>query len=199
MGTGHTGRLWLVGGALGAVVLIAVGWFFLISPQNGRTAALDSQADAARTRQVTLQHKLADLQRQNDDLAGYQAKLDSAKAALPKQADLANFLRILQTGDNSRAVVTGVAVGSPLEQTAGGAKVYALPVTVTATGSAAQLDALLDYLQQVQARAVLIKNTHLQGDSRGMLDGPGTLTVTLHVFVAALDTPPAATPAAKPS
>src|SRR5690348_4752066 len=112
MGTGHADRLWMIGGAVAAVVLLAVGWFFLISPQNGHTATFTGQTDDARTKLVTLQQRLSQLQKQNEDLPEYQAKLRSDQAALPATADLADFLRSLQAGDeNSRGVITGITVG----------------------------------------------------------------------------------------
>ena len=199
MGTGHAGRSWLIGGALSAVVLVAVGWFFLISPRNGQTASLRDQTDAASVQQITLRHRLADLQQQNDRLAGYQAQRDRDRAALPTAADLANVLRDLQTADDTRGVVTGVLVGSPLEETTAGTKAYALPLTVSATGTATQLNRLLDYLQQDQRRAVLITGVHLTGDDNGSLAGPSSLSLALAVFVAAPDGTPSVAPNATAS
>jgi Tfp pilus assembly protein PilO len=198
MSTPHAGRLWLIGGALGAVVLVAAGWFLLISPQYGRTANLNDRAGAARTQLTSLRHRLADLQQQDENRADYQAELDRYHSALPTQADLATFLRSLQSGDESRGVLSGILVGSPLEQTAAGRKVFALPVTVTATGTAKQLTGLLDHLQQIQPRAVLIRNVHLTGDQSGSLSGPAGLTIGLQVFVTSTEAAPAATPSAKP-
>ena len=199
MRTGHADRLWLVGGALGAVVLVAVGWFFLISPENGRTTAFNAKTDDARIQLVSLQHRLTDLQRQNDDRDRYQATLNSDRAALPTEADLSGFLRSLQAGDDSHGGVTGVLVGTPVEQAASGTKVYALPVTVTADGDARQLDGLLDQLQRVQPRAVLIKTAHLAGTNSGSLAGASELTLTLQVFVAEPKPSPTATASPKRS
>lgn len=193
MGTGHADRLWMIGGAVAAVVLIAVGWFFLISPQNGRTATFTGQTDDAHTKLITLQQRLSQLQKQNEDLAGYQANLRSDQAALPEGADLAAFLRSLQTGDDSRGVITGITVGSPLEAAAAGTKVYALPVTVTADGTTTQFGNLLDYLQQVQQRAALIKNVQFAPKESGFLDGTAKLTITMQLFVTS--PPSGATPA----
>ena len=87
MGTGHADRLWMIGGAVAAVVLIAVGWFFLISPQNGRTATFTGQTDDAHTKLITLQQHLSQLQRQNEDLAGYQTKLRSEADKVGAEGD----------------------------------------------------------------------------------------------------------------
>ena len=107
---------------------------------------------------------------------------------MPTTASLSDFLRSLQLGDDSRGAITGITVGQPLERAAGATTDFALPVTVSATGKAPQFDALLDYLQNVQPRAVLIKNVQLASDGGTTLDGPAKLTVSLELFVAA---PPA--------
>jgi Tfp pilus assembly protein PilO len=183
MFTGQADRKWLIGGLLVAAVLVATGWFFLISPQNGRTAAARTSAESARTQLATLQHRLTELKEQNDHKAEYQAQLDADKAALPATADLATFLRSLQAGDDGRGVVSSVAVGEPMEQSAAGVTVYALPVTVTATGTAAKLEGMLDHLQQVQPRAVLIKSADLAAEDGASVTASSTLTITMQVFV----------------
>jgi Tfp pilus assembly protein PilO len=195
MRTGHADRLWLIGGALAAVVLVAVGWLLLISPEKRHATDLNDQADAAHTQLISLQHKLNDLQQQSEHRAAYQAELDRYRDALPTQAQLAEFLRGLQSGDEARGVISGILVGSPLQATAAGHQVYALPVTVTAKGSAGQLDGLLDHLQQVQPRAVLVHDVHLAGDQSGSLSGTATLTLGLQVFVTSNAAAPAPTPA----
>ena len=199
MRTGHADRLWLIGGALAAVVLVAVGWLLLINPEKRHAAGLNEQADAAQIQLVSLQHRLRDLQQQSEHRAAFQAELDRYRDALPTQAQLAEFLRGLQSGDEARGVISGILVGGPLEQTAAGHKVYALPVTVTASGSAGQLDGLLDHLQQVQPRAVLVHDVHLAGEQGESLSGTATLTIGLQVFVTSNQAAPGPTPSAKPS
>jgi hypothetical protein len=196
MRTGHADRLWLIGGALAAVVLVAIGWLLLISPEKRHATSLNDQADAAHTQLISLQHKLRDLKQQSEHAADYQAELNRYHAALPSQAQLAEFLRGLQSGDQARGVISGILVGSPLEQTAAGHKVFALPVTVTAKGSASQLGGLLDHLQQVQPRAVLVRDVHLVGEQGGSLSDTATLTIGLQVFVTSTEAAPTATKAA---
>jgi Tfp pilus assembly protein PilO len=199
MGTGHADRLWLIGGAVVAAILVAAGWFLLISPENGRTGTLNDRADAARTQQTTLRHKLADLQRQNDRLADYQAQLDSDHKALPATADLAEFLRGLQSGDNNLGVISGFLAGTPIEVNAAGTKDYAVPVTVTVYGSSAQLAGFLDHLQQVQPRAVLVKSVHMSAATGGTLTGVSKLEVGLQVFVSSASAPSAVTSSGQPN
>ncbi len=190
MRSGHAHRFWMIGGALGAVVMLAVGWFFLISPQYGQTRGLHDETAAAELHRSSLQHRLIELRRQSERLPEYRAQLARDRRALPTEAGLSDFLRELQAaGDRTGVSVTGVTVGAPTEAT-GGTKVYALPITLTAEGSAANLGELLDQLQQVQPRALLIGSTNaVPAEQNGTLGGTVTLTLTLTVFVAPADTP----------
>ena len=45
----HADRLWAIGGALGAVVLLAAAWFLLIGPQRSETAALRGTSSCWRS------------------------------------------------------------------------------------------------------------------------------------------------------
>jgi Tfp pilus assembly protein PilO len=186
MRTGRAGRLWALGGALIAASLLAIGWFFFISPQNARTSSLNDEAATVRTRTTILQRRLVELRQQNSDLPRYRARLESDRGALPTTSDLSDFLRGLQTiGDNAGVSVTALTVGAPAQVTAAGTQVYALPISLTATGTTAKVDRFLDQLQQGQPRAVLIGRAELDaGDKSKPLDSAVGLTLHFQVFVA---------------
>jgi Tfp pilus assembly protein PilO len=186
MGTRRVDRLWMIGGAAGAAVLLAIGWFFFISPQKGQTSSLNDRAAATQLRLTSLGHKLADLRQQNRDLPRYRAQLARDRQALPTTSDLSNFLRELQTvGDATSVSVSGLLVGTPSQINVATAKVYALPITLNADGPAANLDRFLDQLQRVQPRAVLITSANATPvDQSGSLVGTVALTLSLQVFVA---------------
>jgi Tfp pilus assembly protein PilO len=202
MGTGHGHRLWAIGGALAAAVLVAVGWFLFISPQNSQTTDLRARTAAAQQRITSLNHRLGELRQQNTDLARYQAELARDREALPKESALSNFLRELQdAGDSAGISVSGLVVGVPVPATEGGGAVFALPVSVTALGTEAKLNGFLDQLQQVQPRAVLITSANaIPNEGSGSLAGTVSLTLTMQVFTApenaAAATGTAKTPAA---
>ena len=188
---------WFAGGALAAVVLLAMAWLLLISPQNARTAALHDQTAAATARLPALQRRLAELQRQNADKQQYLAQLDQDRQALPSTSGMSDFLRELQAaGDNKGVSVTSVMVATPKQVTASGGSYYSLPVTLTAQGWVDSLNAFLDQLQQTQPRAVLINSASISsGLSNGSAQGPTRLTLAMQVFVSA--TAPAATASAR--
>jgi Tfp pilus assembly protein PilO len=199
MRTGRVDRLWMIGGAVGALVLLAIGWFFFISPQKGQTISLNNRAAETQLRLTSLGHKLADLRQQNRDLPLYRAQLARDRRALPTTSDLSNFLRELQTaGDGTAVSVSGLLVGSPTEINVAATKVYALPITLNAEGTAADLDLFLDQLQRAQPRAVLITSANATPiDQSGSLAGAVSLTLSMQVFVAspgsAGKTPPTTT------
>jgi Tfp pilus assembly protein PilO len=183
---GHADRLWLIGGALGAAALLAVGWFFFINPQNDETSNLRDQADTAQLRLTSLEHRLEELRQQNKNLPRYRARLALDRQALPTTSALSDFLRQLQTaGDATGVDVNGVIVGSPAQVSAGGAQLHALPITLTAAGRVGDVDRFLDELQKVQPRAVLISTANIAADEgAGAVPGSVTLTLNLQVFVA---------------
>lgn len=186
MRTGHADRRWAIGGILTAAVLLAGTWFFLISPQNSDTRRLQDQASAAQLRLPSLQRRLAELRQQNGDLAQYQGQLVRGRQALPTTSALSDFLRGLQkVGDSAGVSVSGVTVDTPIQATTPGAKVYALPISLTATGAVGKVEQFLDQLQQGQPRAVLISTANVgSADQSGSFADSVSLTLSMQVFVA---------------
>ncbi len=187
MGARHRDRIWLAGGVVAAVLLLAIAWFFLVSPERGDAAAVREQTTTAMDRVAVLRQKLDVLRKQNAHLATYQARLAELQAALPSQPSLSAFLRqVQQAGTDAGTVIDGFTAGLPIS-VVGDDKAYALQVSVTADGSNAQLEALLNLLQRVQPRAVLVSSiTAAVGTKVGAPDNTVTLTVTMQVFVSQL-------------
>jgi Tfp pilus assembly protein PilO len=176
-------RLWLIGGAVGALALVAIAWFLLVSPQNAETDGLRDQQAATETQVAALHHRLSELSTESGNLPQYRAELQKARQALPTTADLSGFLRELQSaGDASGVQVTAMSAAPPTDITGAGAGVSALSVSVTASGSADALTAFVAQVQQVQPRAALVDSvrTSVNGTDSAVL-----LTLTLRVFVAA--------------
>jgi Tfp pilus assembly protein PilO len=184
-------RLWVVGGALGAVLLLAIGWFFFIGPQRAQTGELNDQAAAAQLTLTSQRHRLAELRQQNTELPQFQAQLALDEQALPTTSGLSDFLRQLQVGgDRTGVIVSGVAVAGPQEVTAADRRLYALPMTLTATGTTAGLSAFLDQLQRVLPRAVLIDSVTADPVEQAVtLAGGVTVTLGVRVFVASTGNP----------
>jgi Tfp pilus assembly protein PilO len=195
---GRVDRLWMLGGAVSAVLLVALGWFLLIDPTNDKTDGLRGETEVSEVQLISLQRRLQELQAEKAKLPQYEAELTRNKQALPADSGVPAFLRQLEdAGDAVNASVSNVNVGVPT-QLQGGA-VYALPITVTADGTATQLSPFLDQLQQTQPRAVLIETANLTAttDQGGSNTDRMNLTLTMKVFVAPTTT--GATPAATPT
>lgn len=208
-------RLWILGGAVAVVVILAVGWFFVVSPQYDQAGTLNDQAATTGDQVTLLQHRLAELRKQNENMPTYLAQLAEERAALPSTSGLSDLLRELQTaGDASGAAVSGVTVGGVADVSTGGAKLYALPLTLTVTGSVQQLRAFLNQLQQVQPRAVLITsaslsttdtstNTSSSAPAVKASAPPSSLSLSMKAFVApgasGVVTVPSATVSVSPS
>jgi type IV pilus assembly protein PilO len=188
-------RLWMIGGALAAAVVLAVGWFFFIGPQNAGTAALGEQTVTAQNNLVTLHDKLVELRTQNARLGTYQAQLNTLRTALPADSGLPDFLRELHTvGEADHVSVNGLLVGEATQVPGTTTTVYALPITLTAGGSMADLERLLDQAQRQAPRAVLITGISVvPGDQGRTLSGGAIATISIRVFVAPGTTPAAPT------
>lgn len=179
---GNRYRLWLIGGALAAVALLAVGWLVFISPQYGQTSRLRNNNADAQTQLTTLRHTLSELGKQNSDLARYEADLARDRAALPGTAALSDFLRELQSAsDASGVAITPATFGQPAAVT-GVAQMYAIGTNLTATGTLAQVVRFLNQLQQIQPRAVLISNASITAD-KGSVSGKADFSAVMQIFV----------------
>lgn len=182
--TTHADRLWILGGAVGAALILALGYFFLISPQYDDTAALDAQAVGEQARVSKLQDRLGELREQNANLAQYKATLAGDKLALPSAPDAHEFLlQLKDAAANSGSDLTSISVGAA--GPSGTGSTYAIPVAVQASGSSAQLEAFLREIQEKRPRAVLVDSVSANADSdAGAISASASLTVSLRLFTA---------------
>jgi Tfp pilus assembly protein PilO len=195
-------RLWLAGGAVVAVALAALSWFFLISPQRGETEAVQAEAAQVNDQATVLRARIAQLQKDNEKLDQLKAELAAKREALPLSTALSDFLRDLDdTGKQTGVSVTAVNAGASGTTHAAGAEFQILPVTLTVGGSADGQIAFLDHLRRVQPRAVLIIGINLvPADNSSSLTGTVTMTLSVQIFVAVEPTPaPSASAATVPS
>jgi Tfp pilus assembly protein PilO len=176
MGIRRVDRLWMLGGLV-AIVLIVVGAYLLaIKPINADRDDKQGQVEDQELALVTLKHQLADLKTKAKNLPTYTAQLNAKTAAMPASYDVPNYLRALQTSGSAVSVlVSGIGVGVPGRVT-GSTEVVAVPITLTVTGSPANLSKFLYRLQNVQSRAVLIKAVNLSS-AQDNTDMAATLTL----------------------
>lgn len=185
MRTRYADRLWVLGGALAAVLMLSVGWLLVIGPQYTQASALRDEVETAELRLGKLRRELAELKKQNDDVGRYRAELKAAQLALPTDPGMPDFITELEKSGNRTDVdVTTLTVGTATRVAGVPGEVYQLPLTLNATGTASSLDRFVKELQQQQPRAVLIRNVDLSSSQQ---EGGGSnvaLAITMDAFMA---------------
>lgn len=110
-------KLWLGGTGAVALLLVVIGYFFLINPQRAQTADVEDQVSSAQLQGTTLQSRITSLTSQTKKLAAYQRALAQARQALPSSDDLnatPQLLRSLQQiGRLTSTSVSSLTVGAP--------------------------------------------------------------------------------------
>jgi type IV pilus assembly protein PilO len=191
MGAHRIDRVWLLGGVVAVILLVAGSWFLLIGPEFTQADDVRNQAGDAQTELITQKKELSKLQTQSKQLSALKAKLTKNQDALPTTSGVPAFLRQLQ--DSGTAVnvdVSVLTVASPQLST-DVSTVYELPITLTATGSSANLSKFLDRLQKVQARAVLVTAVSLTAGTNTDGSGSGSDATTASLSLKAFVAPPA--------
>jgi hypothetical protein len=193
MATARTRHTWLIGGAIGAVLLVIGAWFVLIGPLQATASSHYEQADAARLRVPTLLSQLDVLREQAQNPQGYQGRLSRARRALPATPASSDFLRELHAAGTLTDVTVTDLLLDLTPETTRDPSAYALPVSVTASGTIEALLAFVDQLQTEQSRAVLIHSVDvIPTEEAATLAGDVSMALDMRIFVAS---PAAAAPA----
>nr|WP_296070438.1 type 4a pilus biogenesis protein PilO [uncultured Actinoplanes sp.] len=157
----RTDGMWLIGGFLAAVLLVAAGWFLLISPKFAQADDVRTEADGASLQLMKLNKEVATLAALEKKKSTYVAQLRAKQAALPTSYDVPAFVRQLQDSGTALNVdISGITVGSPAKSGTV-SDVVELPITLAAQGTPANLSRFLTKLQTGQPRAVLISSVNL--------------------------------------
>src|SRR3954452_8947094 len=123
-------KQWVALAAVAALVILAGGWFLLVSPKRSDAAALREQADnKARSNQV-LTTKLAELKAKAKELPAQQAALAAVASKIPNNSAMPTLIRAL----NAAADDPGVELVS-MAPGAAQAVAAAAPAATTATTS----------------------------------------------------------------
>jgi Tfp pilus assembly protein PilO len=176
-------RMWLLGGIVAMLLLVAGSWFLLISPKNAEADDVHSSADDASAQLVILKHQVAALKAESAKLASYKTQLKTNQMALPTTSGVPDFLRQLQ--DSGVAVdvdISNISVGAP-EPSKAVPSVYELPISLSAVGTVADMSSFLKRLQEVQPRAVLLNSVGLTESNPDTADPTQTASISLLAFV----------------
>jgi hypothetical protein len=204
-------RYLLAGGVAVAVLIAAIGWLGVISPQLSKASALRGEAANVEQQNSVLGGKVKKLKDQNANIDSLTTALQNALDALPYDSGLPAFTRQLsRQAQQHQIVVTSIAVASitaaaiadpgPTTATspgtsAGGTpavapgRLLAIPITLVSTGSLPHQLAFLTAIQSAGPRRALVTSTQLTPSSGSViasLDASCTMTTQLTVFTAAL-------------
>lgn len=187
MGARHADRLWMVAGMVVILLLAVATWFLAVSPQRTEAAGLADQTATSEARAEELRGRIVQLTADKAKLGPLTKALNASKDALPADSGVPAFLRQLQATATQVGVdVSGLTVGDPAAEDAA-TGVYALPIQLTAEGTAAKLGDFLKQLQGAdQKRAVLIGATNLTSNGQSATGSAQDwgLSLTMKAFVA---------------
>ena len=189
MGTRHADRLWIFGGVAVVLVLAVISWLFVISPKYAEADTVRTEAADTELKISQLRKRITELEKDRARLPEFKRTLERNRNALPADSGVPDFLRQLQSsGDALNVSVGGINVSAP-QLVNGFTTVYALPMTLTAEGSADNLGSFLRQLQDTQPRAVLIDSANMtsQSGAEGADEsnaGDMTVNLSLKAFVA---------------
>lgn len=169
-------RLWIMGGTVVALLVVAMAWLLVVGPEFNRVSSLQSQTADAQAQNIITQSKVKSLQAEYAKLPDLQASLTKVRTALPTNANLSGFTRdITVDAAVTEVSVTSVTVGSvttagttsaPVTKVVNPAgALFAVPVTITARGAPSQLLAFASGLLGPDKRAALVTSTQLSTDA----------------------------------
>ena len=106
------GRIWLAGGALIAVIVVAFGWFMLAMPQLDQAAKADLQRASVQAQNDQLQAVLTTMKGQYENLDALQEQLEELHLSVPGTRDLdPYFLKVALAANLAGVALNGVEVG----------------------------------------------------------------------------------------
>ncbi|MCW2671713.1 MAG: hypothetical protein JWP14_302 [Frankiales bacterium] len=141
-------KQWVALAAVASLVILAGGWFLLVSPKRSDAASLRSQTSDKQRANELLASQVATLKSQAKELPAQQAKLAAVAAKIPNNGAMPTLIRSL----NKAAADTGVELVSlaPGQPTAVAPAAVTTPATGSTTArSAAAATSMVGTLQSV--------------------------------------------------
>lgn len=129
-------RVWLGGGAVAALLVVAVGWFMFIGPELSSAGDLRAQATETRQQNSVSQAKVKALQVKSTQLAKYTGALKAALSAVPADSGLPAFTRQLSAQASALRVSVGSVVVGGVSAVTDAASAAATTPTAGTTGAA---------------------------------------------------------------
>ena len=135
-------RTGLILGVLGAVLVTALWWFFVISPMNTRIADAEGQLQTAEDDELVLRTRLAGLKKIQENQLTYRSAIGALDAAIPPTPQMPALIDTLaELAEDSGVRWDSGTYGNPAEVE--GESYYEIPVSLAVEG---QFFEVLSYL-----------------------------------------------------
>lgn len=185
-------RPWVIGGALACLLVLAVGWFLLVSPKRSEAATVRAQVATQEAANQVLRGQIGQLQEQAKSLVAKQAELQGIARRVPDGPQLPGLIRALEDARGRAGVdlvsVTPSAPTATGPVVAGAAAYQVIPISLSVHGDYAQMTLFLDELETLQ-RLYLVKGVTItpQAAKAGTTTlGPDGSPETPHTLSAAV-------------
>ncbi len=192
----------------GVVVVLLLGYFFFLRPQQARLADVNDEIDTAETQTVELTSTLNRLQDLAENAPELRAQLDEVRELVPPEDEVANFIFQVQEAADQSGVgflqITPTLPRPPLE----GAALAEVGVQIRSRGG---YFAIQDFIRRLYDldRAVRMDSLQLAGSAEtteGQAAGRVEMTSGVRIFfelppqpAVAVDPATGAVPEASPS
>lgn len=135
-------RIWTLGVSLAAVVIVALGWFFAISPALAQADLASSQAKNADAQNAAQRIALVRLKGQYDKLPELRADLTKLQLAVPETSNLDALLdQLQQLAQSTGVIITSFTAAEATPYGGTAAPAPAATETPKSTGSSTTTDA----------------------------------------------------------
>jgi len=180
----------LVGGALGAIVILATAYFFLLAPAQAEVAQLRAELSSLQSEITRNRAIVADLLKYRREVAELEARLNALKDRLPGEKEIPTLYRTVS--DAATASGLGVALFQPRPPVV--RDYYSeIPIALNAEAGYHQFGEFFERVAKM-ARVVNITEIKLNGLNRPRIPIRAELVLATYMY-RPIGAPPAPKPA----
>jgi Tfp pilus assembly protein PilO len=157
-------RQWILGTAVLVVVILAVGWFFLISPKKSDASSLADKTQQQQSANAQLVVQLQQLKAQDAQLPELEAQLAAIQQHIPLTPALPAVVRNFSAAaTNSGVTLTAISPNAPAEYPAGQNTpivLWTASTAISVNGSYFSIERFLSAIESMQ-RSFLVTGFEL--------------------------------------
>lgn len=166
---------WSVGTAAVVALLLAAGWFLLVSPQRSDAAKLQQQAAATQTANAALEVQIQTLKAQQKQLPKMQAQLAEVRTEIPETPALPSLIRSLS--DAAKAAGVHMESLAPANPAINGGQLSSQDVAIKVSGGYFEIQRFLNNLERMD-RVILVTGLGIEEDAETTTTDGTTSTST---------------------